>query len=124
MLMCQSCIGNVFGSIGGLHPGFTRREFFAASAGAVALVPNLAAFAATSQGVDTIFHGGPIVPMAGAQQYARALAVADGKIVAVGNQEEIMGLKSASTRIVNLDGRTMLPGFVSWVHVWPSAACH
>jgi predicted amidohydrolase YtcJ len=112
MLMCQVCIGNVFGSIGGLRPGFTRREFFAATAGTLALAPSLPAFAATSQGADTIFHGGPIIPMAGAQQYAEALAVADGKIVAVGGNDEIMGLKSASTRIVNLDGRTMLPGFI------------
>ena len=110
--MCQACVGNVFGSIGGLRPGFTRREFFAATAGAVALVPSLPAIAATSQGVDTIFYGGPVIPMAGAQQYAQALAVADGKIVAVGGNDEIMGLKSASTRIVNLDGRTMLPGFI------------
>jgi predicted amidohydrolase YtcJ len=112
MLMCQTCIGNVFGSIGGLRPGFTRREFFAATAGTLALVPSLPALAATSQGADTIFYGGPIIPMAGARQYAEALAVADGKIVAVGGNDEIMGLKSASTRIVNLDGRTMLPGFI------------
>ena len=110
--MCRACVGNVFGSIGGLRPGFTRREFFAATAGAMALVPSLPAVAATSQEVDTIFHGGPIIPMAGSQQYAQALAVAGGKIVAVGGNDEIMGLKSASTRIVNLDGRTALPGFI------------
>ena len=63
--MCRACVGNVFGSIGGLRPGFTRREFFAATAGAMALVPSLPAVAATSQEVDTIFHGGPIIPMAG-----------------------------------------------------------
>ncbi|MGA9083104.1 MAG: amidohydrolase, partial [Pseudolabrys sp.] len=78
----------------------------------MALVPSLPAIAATSQGVDTIFHGGPIIPMTGAQQYAQALAVAGGKIVAVGGNDEIMGLKSASTRVINLDGRTMLPGFI------------
>jgi predicted amidohydrolase YtcJ len=113
--MCQSCVGNVFGSIGGMRPGFTRRDFFAASAGTLAFIPSipsLPAIAASTQRADTIFHGGSIIPMAGAQKYAEALAVTNGKIVAVGSSDEIMGLKSASTNIVNLDGRTMLPGFI------------
>ena len=109
--MCQACVGNIFGSIGGLRPGFTRREFFAATTGALALAPGLPAFAAP-QGVDTIFHGGPIIPMRGTERYAQALAVSGGRIVAVGGNDQIMGLKSASTRMVNLDGRTMLPGFI------------
>jgi predicted amidohydrolase YtcJ len=50
--------------------------------------------------------------MAGTQQYAQALAITGGKIVAVGGIDEIMGLKSPSTRMVNLDGRTILPGFI------------
>src|SRR5271169_5083571 len=109
--MCQACLGNVFGSIGGMRPGLTRREFFAASAGTLAL-PSLPAIAATFQGADTIFRGGSIILMAGARQYAEALAITDGKIVAVGGDEEVMGVKSASTRIMNLNGRTMLPGFI------------
>lgn len=110
--MCQACVGNIFGAIGGLRPGFTRREFFAATAGALALVPSLSTFAAVPQEADVIFRGGSIIPMAGANQYVQALAVAGGKIVAAGDENQIMGLKSASTRIVNLDGRTMLPGFI------------
>ena len=112
--MCQACLGNIFGSIGGLLSGFTRRDFFAASAsaGTLALAPGLPAFAATPAAADTIFYGGSIIPMTGGQRYSGALAVRDGAIVAVGDTDKIMGLKSAVTRLVNLDGRTMLPGFI------------
>lgn len=110
--MCKACLGNVFGAIGAMQPGFTRRDFFAASAGTLALIPSLPAVAASSQRADMIFYGGSIIPMAGAQQYAEALAVADGKIIAIGSSAEIMGLKSGSTNLVDLDGRTMLPGFI------------
>jgi predicted amidohydrolase YtcJ len=110
--MCNACMGNVFGSFGGLRAGLTRREFFAATAGALALSPSLPASAGASQSADIIFRGGPIIPMAGASQYAQAIAVTGGKIAAVGNDSEIMSLKAPTTQIVNLEGRALLPGFI------------
>jgi predicted amidohydrolase YtcJ len=109
--VCQACVGNVFGSFGGLGSRLTRREFIAASAGTLAAT-SLPAFAASPAAADTIFHNGSIVPMVGSSRYAQAVAVTNGKIVAVGNDDDVMGLKSAATRIVNLDGRTMFPGFI------------
>jgi hypothetical protein len=48
-----------------------------------------------------------------AQLNAEALAVKDGKILAVGSRAEIDKLhKGKSTRLVDLDGKTMMPGFI------------
>ncbi len=43
---------------------------------------------------------------------AQALAISDGKIVALGSDEEILAYQGSSTRVVDLDDRTVLPGFV------------
>ena len=62
---------------------------------------------------DSIYTGGTIVTVNDAQPEAEAVAVKDGKILAVGSRNEIEDQhKGESTRIVELDGRTMLPGFV------------
>ncbi len=44
--------------------------------------------------------------------YAQALAVRDGKILAVGNTDEIRKLAGPTTKIEDLGGKTVLPGFV------------
>jgi hypothetical protein len=62
---------------------------------------------------ETIYFGGPIVTMNDAQLNAEALAVKDGKILAVGSRAEIDKLhKGKSTRLVDLDGKTLMPGFI------------
>ena len=45
-----------------------------------------------------------------APKRAEALAVRGGKIVGVGSQSDLAGLQSAGTKMVDLDGRTLLPG--------------
>ena len=110
--MCRACVGNVFGSIGDMRPRVSRREFFAAAAGALPLANGLPALAAASDGGDLIFRGGPIIPMAGDSRTVEALAIKNGKIAAVGAADAIMGLKSGSTAIVDLDGRALMSGFI------------
>jgi predicted amidohydrolase YtcJ len=62
---------------------------------------------------DAIYSGGPIVTVNDAQPEAEALAVKDGKILAVGSKSDIESAHlGASTRIVDLGGRTLVPGFV------------
>ena len=108
--MCQGCVGNIFGSFGGMRPSLTRRQFLATAA---AIAPSAAsAFAASLDGADLIFRGGPIIPMVGDNRAVDALAVKNGKIAAVGAADAVMGLKSGSTQIVDLDGRALLPGFI------------
>lgn len=62
---------------------------------------------------DTIYTGGTIITVNDAEPLVEAVAVKDGKILAVGTRAEIEGsYKADTTQIIDLDGRTMLPGFV------------
>ncbi|MEM8632097.1 MAG: amidohydrolase [Pseudomonadota bacterium] len=73
----------------------------------------LSATTAVSQDTaETIYTGGPIITVDDATPRAEAVAVADGRIIAVGALAEIMALQTDATEIFDLDGRTMLPGFV------------
>ncbi|MGA2966938.1 MAG: amidohydrolase [Terriglobales bacterium] len=47
----------------------------------------------------------------GAGKRAEALAVVDGRILAVGTRDEIMKLKGPETKVVDLGGRFVMPGF-------------
>jgi predicted amidohydrolase YtcJ len=61
---------------------------------------------------DTIYSGGPILTMNDDQRTAEAVAVKDGRILAVGTLGELGEYRGESTRAFDLDGRAMLPGFV------------
>src|SRR5688500_5945458 len=50
---------------------------------------------------------------------AEAVAVADGRILAVGQLEDVEGTAHANTRRLDLAGRTLLPGFYdAHIHLW------
>lgn len=62
---------------------------------------------------DSIYTGGDIITINDAQPSVEAIAVKDGKIIAVGSLVEIeKSHKGEATHVVNLGGKTMLPGFV------------
>jgi predicted amidohydrolase YtcJ len=61
---------------------------------------------------DRIIRGGPIVTVNPAQPAAEAVAIKDGRIVAVGNEPDVMKHKGDATEVVDLGGRTLVPGFV------------
>ena len=65
-----------------------------------------------SAAADLILFGGPILTMEADQPRAEALAVAEGRILAVGDQSEVMALAGPNTERINLQGRTLLPGFI------------
>lgn len=60
---------------------------------------------------DAIFHGGPILTVEPPLQ-VEALAIADGRILRVGALESVRELQGPSTEMVDLQGRTLMPGFV------------
>lgn len=68
---------------------------------------------------DTIFYGGPIVTVNAKNQEVQALAVQNGKIVAVGSKDSVVKeWQSNSTKVVDLKGQTLMPGFVEpHVHI-------
>jgi predicted amidohydrolase YtcJ len=72
----------------------------------------LACNAALGQSADRIWTGGPIITLNDAAMRAEALAESGGRIVAVGSRAEVMKLKGRKTRVIDLKGRTIVPGFV------------
>jgi predicted amidohydrolase YtcJ len=56
--------------------------------------------------------------MDAARSWASALAVRDGRIVAVGPDALVRPLIGSSTRVIDLRGRTVTPGFQD-AHVHP-----
>jgi predicted amidohydrolase YtcJ len=62
---------------------------------------------------DTIYFGGDIITMEGNDaQYAEAIAVKDGKILFVGTKSEAEKFHGDATEMKDLEGKTMLPGFI------------
>ncbi len=62
---------------------------------------------------DTIYVGGDILTMAGKEpSYVEALVVTDGKIAFAGSEAGAMKHMTGTTKVVDLDGHTMLPGFI------------
>ena len=59
---------------------------------------------------DLILHNGKIATQDQQRSFAQAVAIKDGRFVAVGSNEEILKLRQDSTRIVDLNKRTVIPG--------------
>ena len=70
------------------------------------------ALAAPVTPADAIYTGGTIVTVNEFQPQVEALAVRGGRIVAAGYRDEVMKLNGSKTRLVDLGGRTLVPGFV------------
>jgi predicted amidohydrolase YtcJ len=66
---------------------------------------------APAQQPSLIFVNGKVWTENPAQPTAEAVAMSGEKILAVGSSEEIRMLAGAQTRIIDLDGRLLLPGF-------------
>ena len=62
---------------------------------------------------DVIYFGGDIVTVNDQQPQVEALAVKDGRILAVGARADLlMNYQGPQSRIVDLTGHTLLPGFL------------
>ncbi|MEG0819905.1 MAG: amidohydrolase family protein, partial [Brevundimonas sp.] len=59
----------------------------------------------------TVFTGGPILTINDAMPTAEAVAVRNGVIVAVGSLDAARAAAGRGAQTVDLDGRTLLPGF-------------
>jgi predicted amidohydrolase YtcJ len=68
---------------------------------------------------DLVLTGGTVHPVPG--RTARALAVRGDRVTAVGSDDDVRSLVGPCTRVVELDGRTVVPGFVD-AHVHPVQA--
>ena len=61
---------------------------------------------------DVVFYNGSILTMETEQPEAQALAIQGESILAVGSDDEILALRGPETQLVDLQGRTLMPGFV------------
>lgn len=96
-----------------LAPPTDRRRLLS-GAGALAgatLIGGPSAMAQSRASSAMIFTGGPILTIDDAMTTAEAVAVRNGVIVAVGSLDAARAAAGRGAQVVNLDGRTLLPGF-------------
>jgi predicted amidohydrolase YtcJ len=61
---------------------------------------------------DAIYHGGDVVTIDDKNPTAQAVAIKDGRIIAVGTKDDVLKLKGQSTKLIDLGGKALLPGFI------------
>lgn len=83
-----------------------------------ALLVAVASAAMAQPRVDTVFVNGTVITVDDRSTVAQALAIGDGKIVAVGTSDEIRARAGAGTRVVDLAGKAVMPALIS-THVHP-----
>ena len=54
---------------------------------------------------DLILHGGKVYTTEPGQGLQQAVAIENGKVLAVGSDEQVLRLKAAGTRVVDLQGK-------------------
>ena len=67
---------------------------------------------AGADAADSIYTNGTIITVDADESIAEAVAVKDGKILTVGSAEVVMATRGENTQVVNLEGKTMTPGFI------------
>lgn len=94
-----------------------RRAFLGSGAAALGIAALGGPAGASTGGEPVIYMNGSILTMEGDQPaYAEAVAVQDGRIAAVGSLAAVQAAVPGA-RPIDLQGRTMLPGFIdSWGH--------
>ncbi len=114
--MCVACNP---GMVSYLQSMASRRDFLkymgiAAGTAFVCSDPGaaLAQQALASDPADIVFRGGPILTMDGNSARAEALAIRGNRIVAVGKADDVQAFSGAKTRVIDLDGRTLMPGLI------------
>ena len=70
---------------------------------------------------NLVLTGGAVLTMDAARRTAEAVAIRDGRIVAIGSTDDIDRLRGPRTRRIELAGRTLLPSFQD-AHVHPAMA--
>jgi len=67
---------------------------------------------ASAQAPDTIFINGKIITLDARSNIATGLAVTNGRIAATGSNDDVRKLAGPSTRVIDLAGRTVIPGLI------------
>jgi predicted amidohydrolase YtcJ len=68
--------------------------------------------AAQSPYADMILRGGKVITVDSQDRIAEAIAVVGNRITAIGSNQDIAALVGPQTKVIELNGRTLLPGFI------------
>lgn len=90
----------------------------AACAGGSTPAPAPTSGPAPGTDADFVFHNGPIYTVAGTDPWVQGLAVTGNTISYVGDEAGAMAMAGPDTRVVDLGGKLLMPGFVEG-HIHP-----
>ena len=72
---------------------------------------------AQAPAADVVLINGKVITLDDASSILQAIAIRDGRVLAVGSDEEIQKRTDARTKIIDLGGRTVVPGLMdSHIH--------
>jgi predicted amidohydrolase YtcJ len=100
---------------GALCTHATRQSFVGsalAAAAGVALCLSGCGSGSPQQPAELVLRGGRIVTLDEERPEAEAIAIRNGRILAVGSNEDIAGYLAPSTQILELGGQFAMPGFI------------
>src|SRR5258705_4581665 len=60
---------------------------------------------------DLILHGGKIITLDRSSRLAQAISVRTGRVAAVGDDAALLKDAAPTTQLIDLEGRSVLPGF-------------
>src|SRR5690606_29554927 len=83
-----------------------------AALGATILLGAAACGGAEGEAADLVLRGGNVVTVDSAMPHAQALAVRAGRSPAVGCSDELEACSWPGTRVIDMEGRTAIPGFI------------
>lgn len=101
----------------------SRRDFVGTAAALAGVTfagrPVLAALARETP--ELVLRNGHLLTMAQVQPTAEAVAIAGGRILGIGSNDEVASLTGGATRVVDLGGKTVVPGFID-AHCHPASS--
>jgi len=81
-------------------------------AAVVPIVASLACAGPTGEAADLVLRGGKIATMDASRPEVQALAARDGRIIAIGSEQDVAHLIGSDTEVIELAGRLAIPGFI------------
>ena len=97
----------------GTAMSLNRRELLGYGASAIGMAGfGVRPLMASAQPADLVLRGGRVITVDAAWRIAEAIAVRDGRFASVGTNAEIAGFVGPSTQVIELNGRTVVPGLI------------